>query len=125
MIIARKVSAMPVVSLVVVLGSLLAGALFAFYAGEDINWDWQNYHDYAGFALVHGRFDVDVAPGGFQSFLNPLIYLLPYVVRHGLDAPWSGVALGALHGLNLALIWWVARVLLGRAADAVTLSAVV
>ncbi|HEU0150300.1 MAG TPA: hypothetical protein VFR21_25910 [Bradyrhizobium sp.] len=112
MIIARKVSAMPVVSLVVVLGSLLAGALFAFYAGEDINWDWQNYHDYAGFTLLNGRFDVDVAPGGFQSYLNPLIYVLPYVLRHGVSAPWWGVALGALHGLNLALIYWTARNLL-------------
>ncbi|MGC2775088.1 MAG: glycosyltransferase family 87 protein [Bradyrhizobium sp.] len=121
MSVARKYPAM----LLVIAGSAAAGALYAYLAGEDINWDWRNYHDYAGFALVHGRFDIDVAPGGFQSFLNPLIYLLPYVVRHGLDAPWWGVALGALHGLNLALLWWVARVLLGRASDVFTLSAVV
>jgi hypothetical protein len=112
MIVARKVPAMPLVSLVAVLGSLLAGALFALYAGEDINWDWQNYHDYAGFALLNGRFDVDVAPGGFQSYLNPLVYVLPYVLRHGVGAPWWGVVLGALHGLNLALIYWTARNLL-------------
>ncbi|CAL75091.1 hypothetical protein; putative membrane protein [Bradyrhizobium sp. ORS 278] len=98
-------------------GSAIAGAVYAYVAGEDINWDWQNYHDYAGFALVHGRFDVDVAPGGFQSFLNPLIYLLPYVVRHGLPAPWWGMALGALHGLNLAVVFWLTRVLLQRTAD--------
>ncbi|BAM87304.1 hypothetical protein S58_12940 [Bradyrhizobium oligotrophicum S58] len=110
-------------ALPVIAGSALAGAIYAYSAGEDINWDWQNYHDYAGFALVHGRFDVDVAPGGFQSFLNPLIYLLPYGMRHGLGAQWWGIALGALHGLNLALVWWVSRVLLGRAAGAVTLSA--
>ena len=104
-------------------GSAAAGGFYAYLAGEDINWDWQNYHEYAGFALVHGRFDVDVAPGGFQSFLNPLIYLLPYLVRHGLATPWSGVALGALHGLNLALVYWVTRVLLGRTADASSLMA--
>jgi hypothetical protein len=113
MVIARKFPAMPLV----VLGSLLAGALYALFAGEDINWDWQNYHDYAGFALLHGRFDIDVAPGGFQSYLNPLIYLLPYVLRHGISAPWWGVVLGALHGLNLALIYWAARNLLGRSGD--------
>ncbi|UFZ01394.1 DUF2029 domain-containing protein [Bradyrhizobium ontarionense] len=121
MSVARKHLAM----LLVIAGSAAAGALYAYLAGEDINWDWQNYHEYAGFALVHGRFDIDVAPGGFQSFLNPLIYLLPYVARHGLDAPWWGIALGALHGLNLALVWWVARVLLARAADAFALSAVI
>jgi hypothetical protein len=108
MIIGRKVPA----TLVVTLGSLLAGALFALYAGEDINWDWQNYHEYAGFALLNGRFDVDVAPGGFQSYLNPLVYVLPYAARHGISAPWSGMLLGALHGLNLALIYWTARNLL-------------
>ncbi len=121
MSIARKHLATPLL----IAGSAAAGAVYAYMAGEDINWDWQNYHDYAGFALLHGRFDVDVAPGGFQSFLNPLIYLLPYVVRHGLGAPWWGVALGALHGLNLALVYWVSRVLLGRAADAFTLGAAV
>ena len=114
MVIARKHLAIPAV----IAGSALAGALCAGYAGEDINWDWQNYHDYAGFGLLHGRFDLDVAPGGFQSFLNPLVYLLSYLLRHGLDAPWWGVWLGALHGLNLALIYWVARVLLGRQSGA-------
>jgi len=113
MAIARKFPVMPVV----IAGSALAGALYALHAGEDVNWDWQNYHDYAGFALLHGRFDLDVAPGGFQSYLNPLIYLLPYVVRHGLGAPWWGIVLGALHGLNLALIFWTARNLLGRAGN--------
>ncbi|WP_052523393.1 glycosyltransferase family 87 protein [Bradyrhizobium sp. STM 3809] len=107
----------------VIAGSAIAGAVYAYVAGEDINWDWQNYHDYAGFALLAGRFDVDVAPGGFQSFLNPLIYLLPYVVRHGLPAPWWGMALGALHGLNLAVVFWLTRVLLRRAAHASTLAA--
>ncbi|MGJ5006888.1 glycosyltransferase family 87 protein [Bradyrhizobium oligotrophicum] len=115
----------PLATRLVIAGSAAAGAVYAYLAGEDINWDWQNYHDYAGFALLHGRFDVDVAPGGFQSFLNPLIYVLPYAVRQGLDAPWWGVALGALHGLNLALVYWVARVLLGRLADAFTLSAAI
>jgi Glycosyltransferase family 87 len=119
MVIARKFKAMPAVNLVVVLGAALAGALYALYAGEDVNWDWQNYHDYAGFALLHGRFDVDVAPGGFQSYLNPLIYLLPYVLRHGLAAPWWGIVLGALHGLNLALVYWTARNLLGRSESPV------
>ncbi|GLH78774.1 hypothetical protein SSBR45G_36830 [Bradyrhizobium sp. SSBR45G] len=121
MALARKHLVTPLV----IAGSAIAGAIYAYVVGEDINWDWQNYHDYAGFALVHGRFDLDVAPGGFQSFLNPLIYLLPYVVRHGLETPWWGVALGALHGLNLAVVWWVARVLLDRSADVFALGAAV
>ncbi|MGJ4952220.1 glycosyltransferase family 87 protein [Bradyrhizobium sp. HKCCYLS20291] len=121
MALARKQLATPLV----IAGSAAAGAIYAYLAGEDINWDWQNYHEYAGYALLHGRFDVDVAPGGFQSYLNPLIYVLPYVVRHGLAAPWWGIALGALHGLTLVIVYWVARMLLGRMANAATLAAAV
>ena len=31
--------------IVIALGSLLAGALYTWFAGEDVNWDWQNYHE--------------------------------------------------------------------------------
>ena len=111
--IARKNLEMPAV----ILGSLLAGALYTWFSGEDINWDWRNYHEYGAFALLNGRFDVDVAPGGFQTFLNPLAYLPAYLLRHYVSAPFWGVLLGAVHGLNLALIYWVSRTLLGSAAS--------
>jgi hypothetical protein len=111
--IARKRFAVPVV----ILGSLLAGALYTWFSGEDINWDWQNYHEYGAFALLNGRFDVDVAPGGFQTFLNPLAYLPAYLLRHYVGAPFWGMLLGAVHGLNLALVYWLSRSVLGSAAS--------
>jgi hypothetical protein len=110
---ARKRFAVPVV----ILGSLLAGALYAWFSGEDINWDWQNYHEYGAFALLNGRFEVDVAPGGFQTFLNPLAYLPAYLLRHHVGAPFWGMLLGAVHGLNLALVYWLSRTVLGSAAS--------
>jgi hypothetical protein len=107
----------------VVLGSLLAGAAYAWFAGEDINWDWRNYHEYGAFALINGRFDQDVAPSGFQTFLNPLPYLPAYLLRHHVTAPYWGMLLGALQGLNLALIYWLSRTVLGGAANRWTLAA--
>ncbi len=107
----------------VIAGSLLAGATYTYLAGEDINWDWRNYHEYGAYALLNGRFDVDVAPGGFQTFLNPVAYVLPYVLRHGLGAPYWGPVLGAIHGLNLALIYWISRILLGNTAGAIAILA--
>jgi hypothetical protein len=107
----------------VVLGSLLAGAAYTWFAGEDINWDWRNYHEYGAFALLNGRFDQDVAPGGFQTFLNPLPYLPAYLLRHYVDAPWWGMLLGAIHGVNLALIYGLSRTVLGSAANGWTLAA--
>jgi hypothetical protein len=107
----------------VVLGSLLAGAAYTWFAGEDINWDWRNYHEYGAFALLNGRFDQDVAPGGFQTFLNPLPYLPAYLLRHYVDAPWWGMLLGAIHGVNLALIYWLSRAVLGGSANGWALAA--
>jgi hypothetical protein len=116
---ARKNLAMPAV----ILGSLLLGALYSHFAGEDINWDWRNYHEYGAYALLNGRFDTDVAPGGFQTFLNPLAYVPPYLLRHLVGAPFWGPLLGAIHGLNLALIFWITRGTLGNAANALVLIA--
>jgi hypothetical protein len=111
--IARKYFALPAL----ISGSLLAGALYAWFSGEDINWDWLNYHEYGAFALLTGRFDIDVVPGGFQSFLNPLVYVPAYVLRHGVGAPLWGILLGAIHGLNLALVWWLSRLVLGTSTS--------
>jgi hypothetical protein len=107
----------------VILGSLFAGALYTWFNGEDINWDWRNYHEYGAFALLNGRLDIDVAPGGFQTFLNPLSYLPAYLLRHHVGAPFWGILLGAIHGLNLALVWWLSRTLLGTSASSWTILA--
>lgn len=117
--VARKNLAIPIV----ILGSLLAGALYSWLTGEDINWDWRNYHEYGAFALLNGRFDIDVEPGGLQTFLNPLAYLPAYLLRHHVGAPFWGILLGAVHGLNLALIYWFSRKLLGSAASGWTILA--
>ena len=66
----------------VIVGSLLAGALYTWFAGEDVNWDWRSYHEYGAFALLNGRFNIDVAPGGHETFLNPLAYVPAYLLRH-------------------------------------------
>ena len=105
------------VSFLVVLMSALAGALYSYTSGEDINWDWRNYHEYGAFALLNGRFNVDVAPGGLQTFLNPIVYVPAYILRHFVAAPFWGIFLGAIHGLNLAGIYWLSRSLLGSKAS--------
>ncbi len=99
--------------------------MYTWFAGEDINWDWRNYHEYGAFAWINGRFDADVAPGGFQTFLNPLPYLPAYLLRHYVSAPFWGMLLGAFHGLNLALIYWFSRVVFGASGNAWALAAAV
>ena len=39
----------------IALGALLAGAACTWFVGEDVNWDWQNYHEYNVWAVITGR----------------------------------------------------------------------
>ncbi|MBD0273602.1 MAG: hypothetical protein ICV73_16955 [Acetobacteraceae bacterium] len=49
--------------------ALAAVAALAF--GRDANWDLRNYHYYNAYALLEGRWDVDLAPAGGHTFLHP------------------------------------------------------
>lgn len=89
--------------------SLSLGVLYAIYVGQDVNWDWQNYHDYDVLALLHGRLAIDVAPAGIQTFLNPLPYAAYYLVRHHLPPMIAGAMVGAVQSLNLTIAWALTR----------------
>jgi len=110
---------------VVVALSLALGAAWAWFAGEDANWDWQNYHEYNAWALLTGRYAVDVVPAGLQTYFNPVIYLPAWVLRHALPPPFGALILGAVQGLNLALVYALTRALLGPAARLPALAAAV
>ncbi len=107
----------------VIVGSLIAGVIYTWIMGEDANWDWQNYHEYNVWAVINGRYDTDAIPPGFQTYFNPVVYFPWYVLRHFLPPPYGGLIMGAVHGLNLALIWRLSRVLFGNAANGLTVAA--
>jgi hypothetical protein len=113
MIASLRGNALPIT---ITLGSLLAGAIYTWLSGEDANWDWQNYHEYNVWAVLNGRYDTDALPAGFQTYFNPAVYFPVYALRHLLPPPFGLVMIGAVHGLNLALIYWLTRVLLRNAA---------
>ncbi len=108
----------------VIIASMALGAAYAGFAGEDVNWDWQNYHHYNVWALLNGRYDHDVVPPGFQTYFNSYIYFPWYYLRETLPPVAAGTIMGAVHGLNLALIYWLARCLLGSAANVLTVGAI-
>ena len=96
--------------------SLMAGAIYTLALGEDVNWDWQNYHEYNVWAVLNGRYQTDVLPPGFQSYFNPVVYFPVNYLRHFLPSPVGLAIMGAVHGLNLVPIYLLSRVLLRQAA---------
>ena len=111
--------------LLLIVAAMALGAGYAALMGEDANWDWQNYHEYNVWALLHGGYDRDALPPGFQTYFNPLVYVPWYGLRHMLPPLAAGMVMGAVHGLNLALVGWLTQILLGRAATMLTVGAAV
>lgn len=113
------------VPVVIALGSLLAGAVYTWFVGEDVNWDWQNYHEYNVWAVITGRYGIDALPAGFQTYFNPAVYFPAYYLRHWLPMPYGLMLLGAVHGLNLLLVYVLVRVLMRNAATAIAIGAAI
>ncbi|WP_080934107.1 DUF2029 domain-containing protein [Xanthomonas albilineans] len=97
----------------------LLGGLLSLWLGQDANWDLRNYHLYNGYAALHGRIGMDLAPAQMQSYFNPLLDMLYYTLFVDLPAPLAGFAMGVLHALAFLLlagiVWQVLDPRLDRA----------
>src|SRR5689334_18038774 len=96
--------------------ALLVPLLFGLLSlalGQDDNWDLHNYHWYNPYALLNGRLEVDMGPGGWQSYFNPTIDLPYYFMMQSLPVRLVGFVMGYVHGLNFLLVLAIARRLLG------------
>ena len=101
----------------------LAAALAVYYttrwairAGQGISWDQLNYHHYGAYALLHGRLDYDVAPGGMQTWLNPLVYVPQYWLVNHFSPIVASSIIAAVQGLNFVLLYALARMIFRRSA---------
>ncbi len=92
-------------------------AAVAAWAGQDANWDLQNYHAYAAHALLNGRYPLDVGPGGFQAYLNPLPYVPQYLLRRTLSPFSAAMVLAALQATVAPVAWAITGRLAGLAGN--------
>jgi hypothetical protein len=90
----------------------LGFGLLALGLGQDANWDLRNYHFYNAFALLHGRLGFDIAPAQTPTYYNPLLHVPFYYLVKALPPRGVGFVLGALQGLNLPLLYLLARQLI-------------
>ncbi|KPV12613.1 hypothetical protein APR48_07180 [Variovorax paradoxus] len=59
------------------LACLLLGGALSVALGQDANWDLRNYHLYNAWALLTGRWGLDMYAAGIQTYFNPLLDI-PY-----------------------------------------------
>jgi hypothetical protein len=82
---------------------------YALWVGQDASWDQKNYYFYSVYAWLRGRTFRDVAPGQITTWLNPLPYLLQYLLIQSVPPVVAGLLMGALAGLNGLMLWLLAR----------------
>ena len=89
--------------------AVAACAGWTIFAGKDLNWDLLNYHYYAPYQLLAGRFGQDFFAASAQSYLNPLGYLPFYLmVSSGWHSVLVSVLLAAAHAGALVLLYAIA-----------------
>jgi hypothetical protein len=96
----------------VLVASMLGFGAISVYLGKDMNPDLYLYHYYTPYALLHDRVMIDYAPAHLQSYLNPVLDLPFYGLSWLLPDRAVGFAMGALHGLNLWLVFRITVLLL-------------
>jgi uncharacterized membrane protein (UPF0136 family) len=87
----------------------LLALVTAYSMGKEMQWDTLDYHLYAGFSAIHGRFGLDYFAAGPQSYLNPYAYVPFYLlVSSGLTALGAAAILAVLQAPVLWLTYELA-----------------
>lgn len=95
-------------------GMLLCGILSVFF-GKELCWDLANYHFYNPYALLYGRSGMDYWPAcNIHQYINPAIDLLTWFLIQSFTPRMAEFILGALSGLNLWLLFLIARFFLQK-----------
>lgn len=82
--------------------------LLALALGMDADWDLRNYHYYNAWALLTDRYDLDIAACQIPTFYNPFIDVPYFLLARHLAARPLAFLLGAMHGINFILLYWLA-----------------
>ncbi len=94
--------------------SVAGSSLLAIFLGQDTSFDVRNYHYYSGFAFLHKPLNFDFAPAQVQSFFNPYMQVITYVLLAHLSSRTAAAILGAVQGLNLYLVYQISLSLFQR-----------
>lgn len=97
---------------ILVLGMLLCG-MVSLLLGKELSWDLAYYHYYNAFAYLNPRAQLDYWDNIYiHQYINPAIDLLTYFLIQSISPVWSAFILGAIHGINICLIYLVSKSLI-------------
>ncbi|WP_158046134.1 hypothetical protein [Skermanella pratensis] len=91
----------------------LGSGLLSLHMGKSMAWDLLHYHYYNGYAFLNDRLGYDIVPAVFHTFLNPALDIAFYAGVEALPARAVGFILGAIHGVNVIMLFHCARLVLG------------
>jgi hypothetical protein len=90
---------------------ILAAGGASLALGQDANWDLRNYHFHNPWALLNGRWRIDLAPAQVQSFYNPLGDLPFYFLASTLTPRGVALAMAIPAGLSAFFLAKIAALL--------------
>jgi hypothetical protein len=102
---------------IILFASMILSAWVAVSLGQDVSWDVQNYHYYTGYAYLHKPMFYDFGPAQVQSFFNPLLHVLSYLLLAHLHSRMAATILGAIQGLNFFFLFQISMALFRRWQD--------
>ena len=73
------------------------------------NFDLGNYHYHNAWSWLNGRFDADLAPAWFHSYLNPLEDVPFYLGNRYLPGRLLAFLMGLIQGVSFPLLYLLAR----------------
>ncbi len=99
---------------ILLFGMLLCG-MISIGLGKELNWDLANYHYYNPFSFLHERWKIDDWPMSFiHVHFTPTLDFLTYFLINRFPVKLTVFVMGALHGINLWLLFCIARSMLNR-----------
>ncbi len=97
------------VDYVLLLSGAIVSGIVAARRGKDFNWDLFNYHFYNGWATLTGHTWTNIAPAQLQSFFNPALDILQYLLIVHVSPWWVIFIIGAFQGINVYLVFAIVR----------------
>lgn len=92
------------IQLLTILLCVISLGVISLFLGQDINWDLQNYHYYNGYAFFHLSLTQDFLAANIQSYFNPYVDAINYILITHLPPKLTGFLLGAIQGVNFYLL---------------------